>query len=124
MVAYACDSSRANQMLVSNIFKISVSEECALMATFIHPCSPLHLVNHFSTSRSIARSYQGQIINCLSIFNVVVIWMIWCVHTARYRDRNKTDTDTNKLAQNLLGICVGVCLCSMNQTILYKNAFQ
>ena len=63
VVAYACDSSRANQMLVSNIFKISVSEECSLVATFVHSCSPLHLVSHFSTSRSIARSYQGQVID-------------------------------------------------------------
>ena len=69
VVAYACDSSRANQMLVSNIFKISVSEECSLVATFVHSCSPLHLVSPLSTSRPIARSYQGQIINCqLSVY--------------------------------------------------------
>ena len=24
------------------------------------------------------------------------------------------DTDTEKLTQNLIGICIGVCLCSMN----------
>ena len=53
--------------------------------------------------------------------SLLILWTFWCVQTAQ--KTHFTDIETNKLALNPIGICVGAFICARGPVGLERHPY-